>query len=140
MIGQFCPYCSKPVEFRKSSEGVYRKNYGPIWICSGYPECQSWVGCHPKTDKPLGRLANSELRKMKMKAHAHFDPLWKCKLNLAGGKKKEARGAAYRWLAQELGIPIEDCHIGMFDVGTCQRVIDVCLPWLRRLREKGAKW
>lgn len=48
----------------------------------------------------------------------------------------KARGAAYKWLAGELGISAEQCHIGMFDETMCQRVIDLCLPYARRLKKK----
>lgn len=81
--------------------------------------CQAWVGCHPGTDVPLGRLADKSLRTAKMEAHAAFDPLWR-------GKPKGARTAAYQWLAGALGISATDCHIGMFDVETCKRVVALC--------------
>ena len=64
---------------------------------------------------PLGRLANSELRKLKNKAHCVFDPLW-----LNGGM---TRTAAYTWLAEQLGIPFRDCHIGLFDEDLCRMTI-----------------
>lgn len=90
--------------------------------------CKAWVGCHPGTKTPLGRLANAELREWKSKAHAAFDPLWKRKM-ASGVKKREARGAGYAWLADQLGIKHEDCHVGMFDVPTCQRVVEICAPY-----------
>ena len=65
----------------------------------------------------MGRLANAELRIAKMEAHAVFDPLT---LN------HESRSAAYRWLARELGINRADCHICMFNVETCRRVVEIC--------------
>ena len=37
-----------------------------------------------------------------------------------------ARVSAYKWLAEALGIDPADCHIGMFDVDLCQRVIKAC--------------
>lgn len=80
--------------------------------------CDALVGCHPGTESALGRLANPELRKAKMAAHAAFDPLWK------SGKHK--RGQMYGWLANQLGIEKKDCHIGMFDVDLCMRVVTVC--------------
>lgn len=76
------------------------------------------VGCHPGTIKPLGRLATKELRVWKMKAHEAFDPLWK--------SREMKRGDAYGWLAGELGIRVEKCHIGMFDEAMCGRVIEAC--------------
>ena len=52
-----------------------------------------------------------------MRAHAAFDPIWK------SGTKK--RGSAYAWLADQLGIPARECHIGEFDVETCARVVQI---------------
>jgi hypothetical protein len=90
-----------------------------FYIC---PPCKAWVGCHPGGTKPLGRLANAELRRWKMEAHAHFDPLWM--------RRVMSRTKAYKWLALELGLTVEETHIGMFDVAMCKKVVEAC-----RLRE-----
>jgi hypothetical protein len=76
------------------------------------------VGTHKnsKEHKPLGRLANAELRAAKKRAHAAFDPLWK------SGHMK--RGSAYAWLSDTLGIDKKDAHIGMFDVERCNAVVE----------------
>lgn len=86
-----------------------------FWQCA---PCDAYVGCHKGTTKPLGRLANAELRQAKMAAHAAFDPLWKF--------TTLTRNAAYQWLANQLGIPRADCHIGMFDVDQCRLVVALC--------------
>lgn len=109
-----CDYCGKQVRFVDSSI-VYGRHYGKIYYC---PDCEAWVGVHKGTDKPLGRLANAELRKQKKIAHAVFDTLWRGKLN---GRKR-----AYKWLAEHMGLPIEKTHIGLFDVDQCKQVIDIC--------------
>ena len=80
--------------------------------------CGAYVGCHPGTTQPLGRLADAELRREKMAAHAAFDPLWK------NGEHK--RGKLYGWLANQLGIEKKDCHIGMFSADMCRRVVEIC--------------
>lgn len=80
--------------------------------------CNAYVGVHPGTTNPLGRLADATLRRAKMAAHAAFDPLWQ---NGAGNRSKR-----YAWLARTLGIPPQDCHIGMFDVDMCARVVAAC--------------
>lgn len=80
--------------------------------------CDAVVGVHEGTTNPLGRLANPELRKAKMDAHAAFDPLWR------SGEHK--RGQLYGWLSNQLGIEKKDCHIGMFDAAMCRRVVEVC--------------
>jgi hypothetical protein len=88
--------------------------------------CKAWVGCHPNTANPLGRLANAELRLAKVAAHAAFDPFWKAKALKEGIPKRTARGLGYQWLAKELGIDQADCHVGMFDVFQCNRVVEIC--------------
>lgn len=116
-----CPYCGAEVVLRDASY-IYSSNkskeYGKFWVCSNYPKCNSYVGCHKDTDTPLGRLANPRLRCLKMEAHKQFDPLWKSELM--------TRRQAYKWLSEQLNIPVEKCHIGMFDVKECQKVIHLC--------------
>lgn len=131
-----CPYCHSFATLEKSSK-VYGKDYGFMYICTNFPSCDAYVGCHPGTKKPLGRLANSELRYYKKLAHAHFDPLWKRKLAIrikerGKYKKSWARGSGYKWLGEQLGLKLEDCHIGMFDIETCKKVIELCKPYLKK--------
>lgn len=110
-----CPYCGRQAEF-VDSKVVYGKSYGMIYLCRN---CMAYVGVHKGTDKPLGRLANAELRYWKKAAHAAFDPLWQY------GFFKGRRKAAYRWLAKKMDLPLEETHIGMFDVSQCKRVIKI---------------
>lgn|SRR4030065_715298 len=122
-----CPYCWKPAAL-VTGDVVYphRPDLGEKNFYMCYP-CSAYVGCHPGTTKPLGRLANAELRKAKQAAHSAFDPLWK-----KSGKQK--RKAAYTWLASQLDIHVNDCHIGMFDVEMCRRVVEAC----RTQQQRGA--
>lgn len=121
-----CPYCG---EFSAKVDGQHVYPHRPdlfrkvFYVCD---PCDARVGCHPGTEKPLGRLANAELRRAKSNAHAQFDPLWR------QGVFK-SRGAAYKWLARELGIDGGDCHIGMFDVETCELV--ACIA-VQRMQEE----
>ena len=126
-----CPYCSNPAQFRSSSAGVYRSDFGPIYICDG---CQAWVGVHKGTVRPLGRLANRELRSAKRRAHAVFEPLWQEAPEFYHDRKlgrraaqRVARTLAYHWLAQHMGLPVNECHIGEFDVEQCQRVCQIII-------------
>jgi hypothetical protein len=114
-----CPYCN---ELAKLVTGKEIYPHRPdlhslkIWECKS---CEASVGTHKQSiGIPLGRLANKELKKAKMSAHAAFDPLWK------NGSMK--RSDAYYWLSQKLGIHVKDCHIGMFDVDQCNKVVEVC--------------
>lgn len=63
--------------------------------------------------------ADAPTRLARQQAHAAFDPLWQ------RAKRRGARSRAYRWLARELGMPVEQCHIGWFDAATCARVIEL---------------
>ena len=102
----YCDYCGHKAALVDDSE-IYGRSFGhTAYLCRN---CGAYVGCHGRTDKPLGRLADAALRKWKMAAHASFDPLWKT------GPFRGRRKAAYGWLAEQMGLPIEKTHIGMFD-------------------------
>lgn len=120
-----CPYCDVDAVLMDSAEVYNGRSHGNIWLCMN---CRAYVGVHKNDDmnRPLGRLANAELREWKKKAHAAFDPLWKGKMRRDNCSKGKARKAGYTWLAKQLGIPFDECHIGMFDVDMCKRVVEVC--------------
>lgn len=111
----FCDYCGRRAEY-VDSKVVYGKSYGMIYLCRS---CMAYVGVHKGTNKPLGRLANAELRHWKKRAHAAFDPVWQY------GIFRHRRNDAYAWLAQKMHLPVEQTHIGMFDVAQCRQVIDI---------------
>lgn len=121
-----CPYCGEYAEY-VDSEIIYGKSYGMVYLCK---PCDAYVGVHEGTCHPLGRLANAELRKYKIQAHAYFDPLYKRKME-KGYSKGKARSKAYQWLSREMGIPAHETHIGMFDVGQCKKVIEVCSKYVK---------
>jgi hypothetical protein len=118
-ICPICPYCGKESE-AVSGDVVYPHRedlyFKTFYRCK---PCDAYVGCHPGTVKPLGRLANAELRSAKQQAHNAFDPTWQ-------GGGANARKIAYRWLALKLGVHPDDCHIGMMDKETCLKVVEIC--------------
>lgn len=83
-------------------------------------------GFHKGTDRAKGRLANAELRRCKIEAHRYFDELYKRGLM----KRREA----YKWLSDQLGLPPEYTHIGMFNPETCAKVVDVSKKYLLTMR------
>lgn len=123
-----CPYCHRAGEL-VSGAAVYPYRLDlrgkSFWRCE---PCKAWVGCHPGTIKPLGRLANAELRAAKQRAHAAFDPLWK-----SGAM---GRAEAYGWLADAIGVSRANCHIGMMDVDACSAVVAACAA--RRANRENA--
>lgn len=131
-----CDYCGRDAEL-VSGEVIYPHRPDlfakQFWRCA---PCEAFVGCHEAGNgygdgtRPLGRLANFELRRAKMRAHAAFDPLWKAK----GMRRREA----YAWLAKQMGIDPSQCHIGMFDVERCQEVVGIVVSQ-RFGRMKGGR-
>ncbi len=113
-----CPYCnakSKIVDGKTIYPHRADLYHLKFHLCA---PCNAYVGCHAKTGEPLGRLANSQLRAWKMKAHAAFDPIWK--------EGDISRSRAYAWLAGGMNIDQDKCHIGMFDVEQCMEVVRLC--------------
>jgi hypothetical protein len=116
--------------------------FGPFYGCENFPTCRSTHGAHPD-GKPLGVPADKATKEARIAAHAQFDRLWKdiapsyvIPRNLARSARKRneyrirkrGRTRAYRWLAEQLAIPFEDCHIGAMDAATCARVAALCTP------------
>ena len=87
-----------------------------IYMCE---KCGAFVGVHHGTNKPLGTLADSTTRSARASAHAAFDTLW--------GEGSMSRSEAYRWLAKQLGLTEDECHIGMFTKEQCQKTIELAM-------------
>lgn len=88
--------------------------------------CGARVGCHPRTALPIGRPASGATRALRHQAHTAFDAIWLGLRTKASGATVARRAKAYKWLARQLGIRTEDCHIGWFNAAECRRVIEIC--------------
>lgn len=114
-----CPYCLRLAKL-VTGKVIYPNrpdlHKHRFWQCA---PCDAWVGVHAasKAAHPLGRLANAELRKAKMAAHAAFDPWWR--------SRGMRRTAAYRDLAERMGMEKSKAHIGKMDVSDCARVVAI---------------
>lgn len=112
-----CPYCGEDAAL-VPGDILYRGRpdlrHKQFWRCI---DCDAHVGCHPGGTRPLGSLATAATRKARLRAHEAFDALWR--------RRPRSRPAAYRWLAAQLKIPPEECHIGQFSEAQCQRVLNV---------------
>ena len=123
-----CPYCGAPAICRPASM-VHGKNTWQkgthLYVCTRWPDCDSYVTAHKNTLLPMGSLANRDLRNKRIHAHHAFDQLWK------SGRmtKKEA----YRWLQMQFGLPRENAHIGMFGDYLCERLIRECTETAERM-------
>lgn len=131
-----CPYCGAAARIVTGGY-VYphRADLNDLrfWYCDAGHDA-AYVGCHKRGrggsdgTKPLGRLADAELRRAKSAAHRAFDPLWKDGVF-------ESRKAAYSWLSKEMGVT--EAHIGEFDTDQCKRVVR--LSAARRLLAGGGQ-
>ena len=106
-----CPYCQKPAKWCDNAE-VYGRRYGKSYMCYWCKDCDAYVGCHNNTARPLGTMANKELRQWRMKAHAVIDPIART--------APHSRKSVYRRLEKVFGRPI---HIGESDIELCKQVI-----------------
>lgn len=119
-VPTICPNCSGPVAMQSNSM-VYRKEFGVwpfVYRCQD-AACDSYVGLHPKTDIPLGTMANKETRAYRKQAKGLLMPMWEV--------QGMDRDAVYRWLAEKMGInDAGHCHIGWFNIAQCKQVIQIC--------------
>lgn len=63
-------------------------------------------------------MTKSRRAKLRIAAHKCFDPIWEF--------GSDSRGKAYQWLAQELGLPPDRCHMKLMDEAQLLRVIELC--------------
>lgn len=115
-----------------SGEKIYPRR-PDLWEKSFFRcDCGAYVGTHPGTTNPLGKPTNSETRSARSQAHAHFDPLYK-----EVGRRKPDGGSprkrGYRWLAEQMGMSIDVCHIGMMTRAEADRVVEICRPHLEKM-------
>jgi ssDNA-binding Zn-finger/Zn-ribbon topoisomerase 1 len=119
-----CPDCGAKMTLRRTQKFKWNNGEGRLFYgCSRWPKCNAVHGAHPD-GRPLGTPGDAATKKARIEAHAALASLCE-RRNWKIGKSSERRGA-YLWLAQKLGIAEEKCHIAMFDVETCKRVVEVC--------------
>lgn len=105
-------YCGAHPVLSMTSEIVYGRDHGPVWICGRWPACESMIGCHPDSTIPLGTLATREVRAARKMAHGLFDRVFQ--------SGRMTRAEAYRELAAVIDLPVRQTHIGMFTLGQCE--------------------
>lgn len=117
-IPHACPYCLDSVK-ATGNEDIYGKPYGDwpwVYLCQNR-HCGAYVGMHPRTNLPLGTLANAVTRNARKRAKEQF--------NEVIGPGKMSRIEAYEWLARQLDIVVSACHFALFDVEMCDKVLNV---------------
>lgn len=106
-----CPVDGKPAPWVEN-KAKYGKNYGKSYMCYYCVEHDTYVGCHNNTRAPLGTMAGSKLRQLRMEVHAKIDPLWR--------SGDYSRREVYRVLSKHLGYQF---HTGESTKETCLEVL-----------------
>lgn len=123
-----CPYCGNTSKL-VSGDVIYPHRedlkHKRFYLCI---DCVAYVGCHKDTDKPLGTLADAQLRSARGYVHEIFDPIWKT----GALSRKEA----YAQLATRMGIDKRDCHIAMFDVEMCRKAWRAAVAMRKEIKPK----
>lgn len=117
----FCVECDKDVEAKiVTGSMVYPNNkrvaFDRFWMCN---HCKNFVGCHKNANKnqlrPLGVIANKQLKSIRMQIHDIIDPIWR--------EEKLKRGEVYALISQELGYQF---HAGeLRSIDEAKRVFEV---------------
>jgi len=94
-----------------------------LYVCSRYPDCDSYVGAHRKSLKPLGVPAGPQLRQKRILAHQFFDQLWQSKIM--------EKWQAYKWMEEKFGLNSQQAHIAKFSEDMCDELIAECKQVLK---------
>ncbi len=129
----YCPYCGSPAVCRPAStvygtDTIDSKSY--LYLCSNWPSCDAYVSAHRKDRRPMGTLANSELRHKRILAHRALQRLQK--------ERHMDKWAAYLWLQTNLKLDESHAHIGMFSEHMCDQLISLCRTPARLPRKPAA--
>ena len=115
-----CNLCGGKVIYTSNSI-VYGKEYGngKCYLCT---ECGAYVSTH-KSKEATGILANNQMRKMKKKCLLLFNKQWSNRSSYKASQK--AMKKAYSELAEKLGISVEECNFGYFDLDMLNKAYEI---------------
>lgn len=104
----------RPASFIHGENAISRY----VYVCPRYPACDSYVGTHKKSKKPLGTLAGKELRRKRIKAHKVFNQIWIHNIM--------QKWQAYKWMQAKFSLNSDQAHIAKFSEHMCDELIAVC--------------
>lgn len=114
-IPETCTLCSGPVDI-VGNEKIYGRKFGDWPWAIRCRCCRAYVGLHPKTNIPLGTLADQPTRDARKRVKPLFEMLWRHEPGLPAPM---TRDQAYAWLSEQTGLPPARTHFGMFSVEDC---------------------
>lgn len=90
-----------------------------FYLCE---KCGRRCGAHPGSWEPIGVPATIVERRLRMVVHGKFDEMW---MRIDKRERNQMRCRLYSWLSHQLGLPLEQTHVGMMDERTLRRAIIV---------------
>lgn len=110
-----CADCGGPLE------GRFVKKWRTFaFLCKSYPHCRGLCSAHPD-ESPVGFPVDQATRRARRLTHAVFDPIWQAAPNeYEGGNpgkfQRIGRYRCYAYIAHQMEIPTEHCHIGQMTI------------------------
>lgn len=118
-----CPVCGSHAVIRDAKGICNNTPEGArVWVCSRYPQCDTYIRTQPWSSKPLGTMAGPKLRKLRWLTHLYLDQV--CNIGLISRKD------LYPWIAEITNTPEKYAHIGYMGEYYCARVIRACKEML----------
>ena len=94
-----CPYCHANASLRPASVvyGLNRRSQGKfLYLCDRWPACDAYVSAHDRTHRPMGTLANGDLRHKRTLAHRALEQLRQ--------RRPREKCESQYWLPAKLGV------------------------------------
>lgn len=124
-----CPTCRGSASIRPRS-WIGHDSGGNVLACDNYPDCDTYVGVHRYTLRPMGRMATREVRWKRSVAHTWIDQMWQ--------DYGYSRQQAYEWVAETLGLTDREAHVAKLSEGQLDTLIEAARAVVRKLaREAG---
>lgn len=115
-VGPACVECGAEATLT-TGEAIYPHRpdlfHKHFWLCA----CGAYGGCHGTTTRPLGAPCGPATRRARSQAHEWFDRIWR--------SREMSRTDAYGWLAKAMGMPRNECHIGMMTAAQAWQVVEL---------------
>lgn len=86
------------------------------------------LGHTKKSMRPMGTMADSNLRNKRIEAHRALDAIWK--------NGYMTKHSTYIWLQNRLNLREKDTHIGKFSYYLCEQTIRECTDYIKSREEK----
>lgn len=123
-----CPYCNRKARLitgKQLYRSIKRIKHYRFWRCDS---CDAHAKCS-RDGKPIGSLANAELRQLRRKAHDLMEWI------VASGTMDESE--LHKMLCQSVGRKSKRVMLVHYSKDDCQAIVDLLEPIQHDLRPEG---